>query len=61
MTQDFDLQRTLREVQLNGYLALEAQYKDNHRFFTNTMFLRQAIDEARVQQGFTDAEVNDVR
>jgi hypothetical protein len=30
-------------------------------FFTNTMFLRQAIDEARVQQGFTDAEVNDVR
>jgi hypothetical protein len=33
MTQDFDLQRTLREVQLNGYLALEAQYKDNHRFF----------------------------
>mgnify|MGYP000462164651 CR=1 FL=1 len=61
MTQDFDLQRTLREAQLNGYLALETQYKDNHRFFTNTMFLRQAIDEARVQQGFTDAEVNDVR
>ena len=59
--QDFDMQRSLREVQLTGYAGTELQYKDNHRVFAKTMFLRQAFDEARISQGFTDAETNDIR
>ncbi len=61
LIEDYTLDRTIRETQLNGYLALEAKYKENHRFFTNTMFLRQAFDEARIKDGFSDAEVNDIR
>ncbi|SDY42060.1 TonB-dependent receptor [Nitrosomonas sp. Nm58] len=61
LTRDFDVRRSLQEVQLNGYLATEAQYKDNHRLFTKTMFLRQSFDEARIDQGFTDAETADIR
>ncbi|HBV20533.1 MAG TPA: TonB-dependent receptor, partial [Nitrosomonas sp.] len=61
LIQDFDTKRTLRTMELNGYLAADLEYKDNHRIFTRTMFLRQAVDEARISQGFTDAEVTDVR
>lgn len=59
--QDFDMQRSLREVSLTGYFATEAQYKDSHRLFTKTMFLRQSTDEARISQGFTDAETSPIR
>lgn len=59
--QDFDMQRSLSEVQLTGYAATELQYKDKHRVFAKTMFLRQAFDETRISQGFTDAETNDIR
>ncbi|MDP1557411.1 MAG: TonB-dependent receptor [Nitrosomonas sp.] len=61
LTQDFDVKRSLSEVQLNGYGAVEAEYQDKHRIFSKTMFLRQTIDEARVSQGFTDAETADIR
>ncbi len=61
MTEEVDLQRTMREIQMNGYIALEAKFRENHRIFTNSMFLRQSEDEARFQEGFTDAEVNDIR
>lgn len=61
LTQDFDVRRSWREVQLTGYTAVEAEYKDQHRIFANTMFLRQTRDETRVSQGFTDAEVTDIR
>lgn len=59
--QDFHMQRSLSEVQLTGYAGTELHYKDNHKFFARTMFLRQAFDEARISQGFTDAETNDIR
>ncbi|QOJ19726.1 MAG: TonB-dependent receptor [Gammaproteobacteria bacterium] len=59
--QDFYMQRSLSEVQLTGYAGTELQYKDQHKLFARTMFLRQAIDEARISQGFTDAETNDIR
>ncbi len=58
---DFRVDRTLREVDLNGYLALEARYQDNHKIFTKFMAIRQSIDEARIGQGFTDAESYDIR
>ncbi len=61
LTQDFDVQRSWREVQLTGYSAVEAEYKDQHRIFANTTFLRQTRDETRLSQGFTDQEVTDVR
>ncbi len=61
LIQDFDTRRSLRMTELNGYLAADLEYKDNHRIFSKTMFLRQARDEARISQGFTDAEVTDIR
>lgn len=61
MTEDMEVKRTIRDAQLDAYLGLEAKYNENHRFHYNLMFLRQAIDEASIEQGFTDAEMNDVR
>ncbi|SET29380.1 TonB-dependent receptor [Nitrosomonas marina] len=61
LIQDFDTKRSLRTMELNGYLGADIEYKDKHRIFSRTMFLRQAVDEARISQGFTDAEVTDVR
>lgn len=58
---DFDVQRTLREVHLTGYGGTELQYRDTHKLFAKSMFLRQSFDEARVDQGFTDAETFDIR
>lgn len=60
-TQDLDVQRSLREVAITGYAATELEYKDTHRLFARTMFLRQSIDEARFSQGFVDSETTDVR
>jgi len=60
-TQDFNMQRSWQEVQVTGYAATELRYKDTHRIFTKTTFLRQSFDEARISQGFTDAETSDVR
>lgn len=61
LTRDFDVRRGLQEVQINGYGAAEIEYKELHRIFSKTMYLRQSIDEARIGQGFTDAEVFDIR
>lgn len=59
--EDFDLKRTEREVQLDGYLTLEARYKEDHKLFGNVFALRQTLDEARIQEGSTTAETNDLR
>lgn len=59
--QDFRMQRSLSEVQVTGYVGTELHYKEDHKVFAKTMFLRQAFDEARISQGFTDAETNDIR
>lgn len=61
LTEDFDVRRSWREVQVTGYAATEIEYKDKHRIFANTMFLRQTRDEARISEGFTDTEITDVR
>ena len=47
---------TEREVDLNGYLGLEARYTDNHRLHGNSLVLRQSSDEARITEGFTKEE-----
>jgi len=59
--QNLDVQRSLSEVHITGYAATELEYKDTHKLFARTMFLRQTIDEARVSQGFTDAETTPIR
>lgn len=59
--EDMEVNRTGREVQLNGYLATEVRYKEHHRFFGKMFVLRQTLDEARISEGFTDAETNDIR
>lgn len=61
LTEDTELNRTIQDAQLDAYLWLEAKYNENHRLFYSLMFLRQALNEARIEDGFTDAEVNDVR
>lgn len=60
-TQDLDVQRSLREVAVTGYAATELEYKDTHRLFAKTMFLRQSVDEARISQGFVDSETTELR
>lgn len=60
-TQNLDVQRSLREIAVTGYASTELEYKDTHRLFARTMFLRQSIDEARLSQGFVDAETTDIR
>ena len=55
------MQRSLQEVHVTGYAGTELQYKDTHKIFAKTMFLRQSIDEARISQGFTDTETSDIR
>lgn len=61
LTKDFDVNRTLRQVQLNGYLAVEASYTENHKLFGKLLALRQSEDEAKIEGGFTDAETNDIK
>lgn len=58
---DFDVKRSLREVHVTAYGGTELQFRDTHRLFARTMFLRQMFDEARIDQGFTDAETFDIR
>ncbi len=58
---DFDVKRSLREVHVTAYGGTELQFRDTHRLFARTMFLRQMFDEARTDQGFTDAETFDIR
>ncbi|MBL8496253.1 TonB-dependent receptor [Nitrosomonas sp. JL21] len=60
-TQNLDVQRSMREVAITGYASTELEYKDAHRLFARTMFLRQSIDEARLSEGFVDAETTDIR
>lgn len=60
-TQDMDVRRTLQEVQTNGYFAADLEYKDKHKLFTKTMYLRQSIDEGRISQGFSDSELTNIR
>lgn len=58
---DFDVQRSLREIQLTGYVGAEVHYKDDHKLSVKNTFLRQAFDEARFDEGFTDAETAPIR
>lgn len=59
--QDFQMKKTQREVQADGYLGIEARYQENHKFFGNALILRQTLDEARITEGYTDADATDIK
>ncbi|SHE19707.1 TonB-dependent receptor, homolog 3 [methanotrophic endosymbiont of Bathymodiolus puteoserpentis (Logatchev)] len=61
LKKDFQVDRTLHEVNLNGYLALEARYLEDHKIYVKLLAIRQSTDEARIEGGFTDSEDFDIR
>jgi outer membrane receptor protein involved in Fe transport len=58
---EFTLRRTERETQTNGYLGLEGHYTDYQKLFAKGIILRQTFDEARITEGFSDADATDIR
>ncbi|MDT8405859.1 MAG: TonB-dependent receptor [Methylococcales bacterium] len=57
VTQDFDVQRSWREVNLTGYGATELEYQDSQKLFARAIYLRQSRDEARFSEGNIDQEI----
>jgi outer membrane cobalamin receptor len=58
---DFDVQRTAREVKTNAYLNLEADYAKDHKLFGRVMLVRDSADEVRFIEGFTNTEGANIR
>ncbi len=56
LTEESNLNKTVRETQINAYLGLEATYKDDHRLYATSMWLRQAFDQASIEQGYSEGE-----
>lgn len=52
LNDDYDIERTRRNVQLSGFLTAGIEYEDNHRVDVTSMILRQTEDEAFIQEGF---------
>ncbi len=61
LTDDYKVQRTIRDVKTNAYLNLEADYRDDHKIFGRVMLVRQTTDEARFLEGFTNTEGANIR
>ena len=49
---DFEFNRTRRNVQLSGFLTAGLEYEDLHRLDVTSMILRQTEDETVLQEGF---------
>jgi outer membrane receptor protein involved in Fe transport len=49
---DYEIDRTRRNIQLSGFLTAGLQYQDLHRLDVTSMILRQTEDEVSVQEGF---------
>ncbi|PKM12366.1 MAG: TonB-dependent receptor [Gammaproteobacteria bacterium HGW-Gammaproteobacteria-3] len=56
-----NMTRTERETQTNGYLGMEGHYTEHHKLFARAIILRQTFDEARITEGFSDADATDIR
>ncbi|ADE16845.1 TonB-dependent receptor [Nitrosococcus halophilus Nc 4] len=61
LIKDFDLVTTNREIRTSGYARVEANYQESQKLYGNLLLVRLSEDEARIQEGFTDAEPNDIR
>ncbi|WP_022949038.1 TonB-dependent receptor domain-containing protein [Methylohalobius crimeensis] len=53
LTDDFEIRRTVQEVNTNAYLNVEADYQEDHKVFGRVMLVRQTTNEARGMQGFS--------
>ena len=58
---DYDIDRTRRNVQLSGFLTAGLEYDDLHRLDFTSMVLRQTEDEVILQEGFNLDEDGDIR
>lgn len=58
---EFMMRRTERETQTNGYLGLEGHYTEHQKLFAKGLILRQTFDEARITEGFSDADATDIK
>lgn len=58
---DYEIERSTRNIELSGYLAAGLEYGENHRLDLTSMILRQTEDETFVQEGFNLDEDGIVR
>jgi len=49
---DFEIDRTVRDISLSGFLTAGLNFDDQHRLDVTSMILRQTEDEVSVQEGF---------
>ncbi len=61
LIEDFDVQRTVREVKTNAYLNVETDWRKDHKLFGRVMLVRDSSDEVRFIEGFTNSEGADIR
>lgn len=58
---DYEIERTTRDIELSGFLTAGLQYTENHKLNLTSMLLRQTQDETFVQEGFNLDEDGIVR
>ncbi len=58
---DYDIERTSRDIELSGFLTAGLQYTEDHRIDLTSMLLRQTQDETFIQEGFNLDEDGIVR
>jgi len=49
---DYEIDRTVRDVSLSGFLTAGLDFDDRHRLDVTSMILRQTEDEVSIQEGF---------
>ncbi|NEZ03937.1 TonB-dependent receptor [Wenzhouxiangella sp. XN201] len=58
---DYEIERSTRDIELSGFLTAGLQYSENHRIDLTSMLLRQTQDETFIQEGFNLDEDGIVR
>lgn len=58
---DYEIERSTRDIELSGFLTAGLQYTDNHRIDLTSMLLRQTQDETFIQEGYNLDEDGIVR
>jgi outer membrane receptor protein involved in Fe transport len=52
----FDVERTVNNIDFSGFLNLSARLGENHEIGMTRMLLRQTSDETRLQEGVSDSQ-----
>ena len=58
---DYEIERSTRDIELSGFLTAGLQYTENHRINLTSMLLRQTQDETFIQEGYNLDEDGIVR